>query len=173
MSSKEDRKKDQEGEDRDAASVRTGKCQEKKRNRCQIETQEDTELPNKVSKQDFPAEQGAKPDLSNPLGSFDASDLECSLCMRLFYEPVTTPCGHTFCLKCLERCLDHNAKCPLCKDVLLQCLPSRKYSKNVILEELIATFLPEEFKERKRLYEEEMEELSNLNKNVPIFVCML
>jgi hypothetical protein len=39
-------------------------------------------------------------------------------------------------------------------------LPSRKYSKNVILEELIATFLPEEFKERKRLYEEEMEELS-------------
>lgn len=173
VSSKEDRKKDQEGEDRDAASVRTGKCQEKKRNRCQIETQEDTELPNKVSKQDFPAEQGAKPDLSNPLGSFDASDLECSLCMRLFYEPVTTPCGHTFCLKCLERCLDHNAKCPLCKDVLLQCLPSRKYSKNVILEELIATFLPEEFKERKRLYEEEMEELSNLNKNVPIFVCTM
>lgn len=39
---------------------------------------------------------------------------------RLFYEPVTTPCGHTFCLKCLERCLDHNAKCPLCKDALLQ-----------------------------------------------------
>ena len=39
---------------------------------------------------------------------------------RLFYEPVTTPCGHTFCLKCLERCLDHNAKCPLCKDGLSQ-----------------------------------------------------
>lgn len=39
---------------------------------------------------------------------------------RLFYEPVTTPCGHTFCLKCLERCLDHNAKCPLCKDGLAQ-----------------------------------------------------
>lgn len=173
VSSKEDRAKDQEEEEQDAASIRTGKCLEKKRNRCQIETQEDTELPNKVSKQDLPAEQGAKPDLSIPLGSFDASDLECSLCMRLFYEPVTTPCGHTFCLKCLERCLDHNAKCPLCKDVLLQCLPSRKYSKNVIMEELIAKFLPEELKERRRLYEEEMEELSNLNKNVPIFVCTM
>lgn len=173
VSSKEDRAKDKEEEEQDAASIRTGKCLEKKRNRCQIETQEDTELPNKVSKQDLPAEQEAKPDLSIPLGSFDASDLECSLCMRLFYEPVTTPCGHTFCLKCLERCLDHNAKCPLCKDVLLQCLPSRKYSKNVIMEELIAKFLPEELKERRRLYEEEMEELSNLNKNVPIFVCTM
>lgn len=37
---------------------------------------------------------------------------------RLFYEPVTTPCGHTFCLKCLERCLDHNSNCPLCKENL-------------------------------------------------------
>lgn len=170
----EDSVKDQEEDEQDAASIRSGKCQGKKRNHCQIdENQEDTDMHNKVSKQDLPAHQVAKPDLSIPLASFDASDLECSLCMRLFYEPVTTPCGHTFCLKCLERCLDHNAKCPLCKDVLLQCLPSRKYSKNVIMEELIAKFLPEELKERRRLYEEEMEELSNLNKNVPIFVCTM
>ncbi|XP_015332259.2 LON peptidase N-terminal domain and RING finger protein 3-like [Marmota marmota marmota] len=41
------------------------------------------------------------------------------------------------------------------------------------MEELIAKFLPEELKERRRLHEEEMEELSNLNKNVPIFVCTM
>ncbi|XP_002832080.2 LON peptidase N-terminal domain and RING finger protein 3 isoform X2 [Pongo pygmaeus] len=172
--------KDQEEEEekRDAtspkaASSKTGKCQEKKRKHCQIESQEETGMPNKASKQDPPTDQGDKPALSLPLASFDASDLECALCMRLFYEPVTTPCGHTFCLKCLERCLDHNAKCPLCKDGLSQCLVSRKYSKNVIMEELIAKFLPEELKERRKLYEEEMEELSNLNKNVPIFVCTM
>ncbi|XP_068818866.1 LON peptidase N-terminal domain and RING finger protein 3 isoform X2 [Capricornis sumatraensis] len=155
-----------------AASNKTGKCQEKKRKHCQIEPQ-DPERPKKASKPDPSTDPRAKPALSVPLASFDASDLECSLCMRLFYEPVTTPCGHTFCLKCLERCLDHNAKCPLCKDGLSQCLASRKYSKNVIMEELIAKFLPEELKERRRLYEEEMEELSNLNKNVPIFVCTM
>ncbi|XP_020013178.2 LON peptidase N-terminal domain and RING finger protein 3 isoform X2 [Castor canadensis] len=164
---------EEEEEKLNAASIKTGKHQEKKRKHCQIELQKDTEVPNKASKQDLPPEQGDKPALSIPLASFDASDLECSLCMRLFYEPVTTPCGHTFCLKCLERCLDHNAKCPLCKDGLSQCLASRKYSKNVIMEELIAKFLPEELKERRRLYEEEMEELSNLNKNVPIFVCTM
>ncbi len=26
-----------------------------------------------------------------------SDDFECVLCMKLFYEPVTTPCGHTFC----------------------------------------------------------------------------
>ncbi|XP_050998383.1 LON peptidase N-terminal domain and RING finger protein 3 isoform X2 [Acomys russatus] len=173
VGSQEDSDKDEEGEKQDAASIKAGKCQEKKRNHCETEAQEDMGLPNKVSRQDLSDNKVAKPDLNIPVASFDASDLECSLCMRLFYEPVTTPCGHTFCLKCLERCLDHNAKCPLCKDVLLQCLPSRKYRKNVIMEELIAKFLPEELRERRRLYEEEMEELSNLNKNVPIFVCTI
>lgn len=45
------------------------------------------------------------------------------LSSRLFYEPVTTPCGHTFCLKCLERCLDHNSNCPLCKENLSEVSP--------------------------------------------------
>ncbi|KAG7484276.1 hypothetical protein MATL_G00047660 [Megalops atlanticus] len=103
----------------------------------------------------------------------DATDLECSLCMRLFYEPVTTPCGHTFCLKCLERCLDHNAKCPLCKEDLSEFLAQRRFSKTVLMEHLIAKYLPAELAERRIVYEEEMAELSNLNKNVPIFVCTM
>ncbi|XP_054581182.1 LON peptidase N-terminal domain and RING finger protein 3 isoform X3 [Eptesicus fuscus] len=170
--------KDQEEEEKgypaspEAASSQTGKSQEKKRKHFQVEPK-DPDVPTKVCKPEPPADLGNLPAVSIPLPSFDATDLECALCMRLFYEPVTTPCGHTFCLKCLERCLDHNAKCPLCKDGLSQCLASRKYSKNVIMEELIAKFLPEELSERKRLYEEEMEELSNLNKNVPIFVCTM
>ncbi|KAJ8396495.1 hypothetical protein AAFF_G00018010 [Aldrovandia affinis] len=103
----------------------------------------------------------------------DASDLECSLCMRLFYEPVTTPCGHSFCLKCLERCLDHNAKCPLCKEDLSEYLAQRQYSKTVLMENLIAKYFPEELAERRNVNEEEIAELSNLNKNVPIFVCTM
>ncbi|NXT19748.1 LONF2 protein, partial [Syrrhaptes paradoxus] len=108
-----------------------------------------------------------------PKALVDASDFECSLCMRLFYEPVTTPCGHTFCLKCLERCLDHNPHCPLCKEKLSEFLASRTYKKTVLTEELIVRYLPEELSERKKVYEEEMKELSNLNKDVPIFVCTM
>ncbi|KAJ8393674.1 hypothetical protein AAFF_G00058930 [Aldrovandia affinis] len=103
----------------------------------------------------------------------DAADLECSLCMRLYYEPVTTPCGHTFCLKCLERSLDHNSKCPLCKEDLSEYLAQRRYCKTFLMEDLIAKYLPEDLVDRQKVHQEEVAELSNLNKNVPIFVCTM
>ncbi|XP_051876774.1 LON peptidase N-terminal domain and RING finger protein 3-like isoform X2 [Pristis pectinata] len=103
----------------------------------------------------------------------DPFDLECSLCMRLLYEPITTPCGHTFCLKCIERCMDHSPKCPLCKEVLPEYQTLRKYSRTFLIEELIAYYLPEELAERKRVNDDEMAELSNLNKAVPIFICTM
>ncbi|XP_069712126.1 LON peptidase N-terminal domain and RING finger protein 1 [Phaenicophaeus curvirostris] len=103
----------------------------------------------------------------------DVSDFECSLCMRLFFEPVTTPCGHTFCKGCLERCLDHAPQCPLCKESLKEYLASRKYSITVLLEELIMKYLSDELYERKRIHAEETAEHSNLTKNVPMFVCTM
>ncbi|KAG8453767.1 hypothetical protein GDO86_000406 [Hymenochirus boettgeri] len=103
----------------------------------------------------------------------DATDFECSLCMRLFYEPVTTPCGHTFCKKCLERCLDHTPQCPLCKESLSEYLARRTYNITHLLEYLIKKYLPEELSERKSVHAEETSELSNLTKNVPVFVCTM
>jgi len=41
--------------------------------------------------------------------------LECQLCYLLLYEPITTPCGHTFCRACFARNLDHSDRCPLCR----------------------------------------------------------
>ncbi|XP_059820446.1 LON peptidase N-terminal domain and RING finger protein 2 isoform X2 [Hypanus sabinus] len=90
----------------------------------------------------------------------DPSDFECSLCMRLFYEPITTSCGHTFCLRCLERSLDHNSRCPLCKKNVAEYLVTRAFGKAFLIEELIVRYLPEELKERKKFHEEEMKELS-------------
>ncbi|XP_028833572.1 LON peptidase N-terminal domain and RING finger protein 1 [Denticeps clupeoides] len=103
----------------------------------------------------------------------DASDFECSLCMRLFYKPVTTPCGHTFCKNCLERCLDHTPQCPLCKESLKEYLASRKYRITSILDDLIKVFLSEEHLERQIVHTEETKELSDLRKNVPVFVCTM
>uniref|UniRef100_A0A3B4BDP6 Uncharacterized protein n=1 Tax=Periophthalmus magnuspinnatus TaxID=409849 RepID=A0A3B4BDP6_9GOBI len=92
---------------------------------------------------------------------------------RLFYEPVTTPCGHTFCLKCLERCLDHNPNCPLCKENLSEYLANRGYNKTLLMEEVLQRYLGDELADRKKIHEEEMKELSNLNQEVPIFVCTM
>ncbi|XP_070109513.1 LON peptidase N-terminal domain and RING finger protein 1 isoform X6 [Equus przewalskii] len=103
----------------------------------------------------------------------DVSDFECSLCMRLFFEPVTTPCGHSFCKNCLERCLDHTPYCPLCKESLKEYLADRRYCVTQLLEELMVKYLPDELSERKKIYDEETAELSHLTKNVPIFVCTM
>ncbi|XP_019955991.1 LON peptidase N-terminal domain and RING finger protein 1 [Paralichthys olivaceus] len=108
-----------------------------------------------------------------PKDLLDPVDLECSLCMRLFYEPVTTPCGHTFCKDCLERCLDHTPQCPLCKESLKEYLACRKYMVTTVLDKLIKQYLSQEYAERTKTHLEETRELSDLTKNVPIFVCTM
>uniref|UniRef100_A0A8C5DNI5 LON peptidase N-terminal domain and ring finger 2 n=1 Tax=Gouania willdenowi TaxID=441366 RepID=A0A8C5DNI5_GOUWI len=108
-----------------------------------------------------------------PAELLESGDMECSLCMRLFYEPVTTPCGHTFCLKCLERCLDHNSNCPLCKENLSEYLANRGYKKTLLMEEVLQRYLGDELAERKKIHEEEMKEFSNLNQEMPIFICTM
>ncbi|XP_074521457.1 LON peptidase N-terminal domain and RING finger protein 1 [Halichoeres trimaculatus] len=120
-------------------------------------------------------QQAAKAKLrrSVPSDLLDLNDLECSLCMRLFYEPVTTPCGHTFCKNCLERCLDHTPQCPLCKESLKEYLACRKYNVTTVLDTVIKQYLSQEFAERTKTHLEETRELSDLTKNVPIFVCTM
>ncbi|XP_076018963.1 LON peptidase N-terminal domain and RING finger protein 1 [Genypterus blacodes] len=105
------------------------------------------------------------------LAVLTVSDIECPLCIRLFFEPVTTPCGHTFCKNCIERSLDHNFRCPLCKQPLQDYFKNRKYSPTVLLQEIMSRLFPAQLAERKQIHETEMAELSNLTKNIPIFVC--
>lgn len=35
-----------------------------------------------------------------------SDDFDCTVCLKLLYEPVTTPCGHTFCRSCLFQSMD-------------------------------------------------------------------
>uniref|UniRef100_A0A8C6KA67 Tripartite motif containing 47 n=1 Tax=Nothobranchius furzeri TaxID=105023 RepID=A0A8C6KA67_NOTFU len=42
----------------------------------------------------------------------------CSICLTVFTDPVTTPCGHNFCLTCITLHWDggHPYKCPMCNE---------------------------------------------------------
>lgn len=42
-------------------------------------------------------------------------DVRCSLCFNVFFHPVTTSCGHTYCKECLERSFVYSSQCPLCR----------------------------------------------------------
>uniref|UniRef100_A0A8C1S963 Uncharacterized protein n=1 Tax=Cyprinus carpio TaxID=7962 RepID=A0A8C1S963_CYPCA len=50
------------------------------------------------------------------------SELKCSICLDVFTDPVSTPCGHNFCKTCLNKCWDNNqtCSCPYCKETFKQ-----------------------------------------------------
>uniref|UniRef100_A0A4W4EHJ9 Uncharacterized protein n=1 Tax=Electrophorus electricus TaxID=8005 RepID=A0A4W4EHJ9_ELEEL len=43
---------------------------------------------------------------------------QCSICLNVFTDPVSTPCGHNFCKSCLTDYWDNSLHfhCPLCKE---------------------------------------------------------
>ncbi|XP_060731419.1 E3 ubiquitin-protein ligase TRIM39-like [Tachysurus vachellii] len=45
--------------------------------------------------------------------------LLCPICVDVFTDPVTTPCGHNLCKSCLTQCWDMNqhCRCPLCNQI--------------------------------------------------------
>ncbi|XP_076578631.1 E3 ubiquitin-protein ligase TRIM39-like [Chaetodon auriga] len=63
----------------------------------------------------------------------------CSVCLDVFTEPVSTPCGHNFCSACIHKYWDSSdvCQCPLCK---------REFSTrpelqvNTVVSELTAEF---------------------------------
>ncbi|XP_006651544.1 LON peptidase N-terminal domain and RING finger protein 1 [Oryza brachyantha] len=78
-------------------------------------------------------------------------DFECMLCFKLLFEPVTTPCGHSFCRSCLHQSMDHGNKCPMCRTVLF--IGPKTYPISVTLSNIIQKNFPEEYAERKSEYE--------------------
>ena len=47
--------------------------------------------------------------------------LRCSVCLKIFKDPVQCPNEHYFCRSCIQRNLRHNAKtCPVCKHPLTE-----------------------------------------------------
>ena len=62
-----------------------------------------------------------------------AADLECSVCMSPFYQPVKFPappdtgCDHVFCRECVVRCLaSGQSLCPLCRSPLAEGMTALK-----------------------------------------------
>lgn len=62
--------------------------------------------------------------------------LYCSICMEVFRSPMRTPCGHIFCLICIENWANIGKKyCPICKE---------RVSNKKLVKDLLATNLVDE-----------------------------
>ena len=98
------------------------------------------------------------------------SVIECDVCTMMLYDPVTTPCQHSFCSKCLSRSLDHSLRCPVCRQDLPSFAFFQDHAVNRVLLAVIKTCFAGEYEERTSAIERE-ERDSLLD--TPIFVCTL
>ncbi|KAF1929812.1 uncharacterized protein M421DRAFT_419589 [Didymella exigua CBS 183.55] len=49
--------------------------------------------------------------------SIDSQE-DCPICFDTYKEPVITKCAHIFCMPCLERVIELQGKCPMCRAAL-------------------------------------------------------
>ena len=101
------------------------------------------------------------------MAALDPSSFECPLCLKLLWDPTTSPCGHSFCKRCVyemveaaeasaasetdttataETTINRCLRCPLCRKVIQanQWQPSSSIS----LGRLLQAVFPAEYRAR-------------------------
>ncbi|XP_061588869.1 tripartite motif-containing protein 16-like [Cololabis saira] len=68
----------------------------------------------------------------------DQETFSCSICLEILKDPVTIPCGHSYCMKCIKNYWDEGEKklpsCPQCRQTFI---PKPVLVKNTMLAALV------------------------------------
>merc|ERR1719473_2641536 len=78
-------------------------------------------------------------------------EFECAICNQLLLDPVSAPCGHTFCRACLEQSLGYRGVCAVCRAPV-----AGVQAVNVLIRGIIADRFPQALAERHRELQEEL-----------------
>nr|XP_055057346.1 tripartite motif-containing protein 16 [Misgurnus anguillicaudatus] len=71
--------------------------------------------------------------------SVDKEQFSCSVCLEVLWDPVTIPCGHSYCMECIKgywkKCeLKEEYSCPQCRRTFS---PKPPLSKNTMLADIV------------------------------------
>ncbi|XP_063791184.1 E3 ubiquitin-protein ligase TRIM39-like [Pseudophryne corroboree] len=70
-------------------------------------------------------------------------ELDCSICLSIYTDPVTLRCGHNFCRVCIDRVLDtqEGAGAYTCPDCRAECQERPALIRNITLCNIVGSFL--------------------------------
>lgn len=113
------------------------------------------------------------------------SELDCQICYSPLYDPLTTPCGHTFCRTCLLRSMDHSPACPTCRTAMPPPFANVFHApRSSVLTSMFQTFWPLIWNERKEAIAQDNASAEEIfgtmdttrlgpGVTIPIFICTL
>lgn len=68
---------------------------------------------------------------------------QCPICMSTITEASITTCGHRFCYKCIEECINRRHQCPCCKRALNKGDIVSDHSFDALMSKQLRLLLPE------------------------------
>lgn len=82
-------------------------------------------------------------------------ELTCIVCYEIFNDPVSIPCGHTFCRDCIEETIRRSQKCPLC---FCPFFNNINFKTNITLKKIIEKLKEKNIDEAKKNEKTEIKE---------------
>ncbi|KAB5557976.1 ATP-dependent protease [Coniochaeta sp. 2T2.1] len=101
--------------------------------------------------------------------------MDCQVCYALYYDSVTTPCGHTYCRVCLQRVLDHARHCPICRRPLtIQPIIYRDACpENELIRRITTYFWADMLEDRRKQVQADAVTHDAEECDMPLFICTL
>ncbi|KAJ5569735.1 uncharacterized protein N7459_009165 [Penicillium hispanicum] len=100
------------------------------------------------------------------------TELDCQVCYALILDPLSLPCGHTFCRQCVARVLDHSDLCPICRRKLGMPTAIQSEPMNRTLARVIEYFFATQLEARRATVAQDEMGVDH-EKRLPLFVCTL